>query len=123
MCAVCLHNRDHFTVYILFCNLLFLVNNISGTPFRLSPYRCAIYLSLSNFLLFILFGDRKHIYMIQKPKQCNRHIVSFPFLPNFYCTCFLLRPSMVMPLKMTVYPLLDQSLLHLCPTHMTSQYA
>ena len=75
VCAVCLHNRDHLTVHILFCNLLFPVNNISGTPF-LNPYRSAIYLNLTNFLLFILLWGRKHIYMVQESKLYNRHVFS-----------------------------------------------
>lgn len=63
-------------VYIVFRNLLFLVNNISGVPFRLSSYSSAIYLSLSNFLSFILLWARKHIHMVQKSKGYHRYILS-----------------------------------------------
>ena len=31
---VCFHDRDHFTIHTLFCNLLFPLKNISGTSFQ-----------------------------------------------------------------------------------------
>lgn len=76
--------QNFYTFYSI-CTILqlyFSVNNTLGMSFHLSPYRYAIYLNLSNFLLF--YSEVGNIYMIQIKAIGIYFLIPIPVLLLFH---------------------------------------